>query len=408
MHPPEFMWWNWEYVLPQLTLDHLLAIADIRERVAYIVGRLDLFETKILRIDAVDEVPKKKILVSTRDPGSANALLPVIQRLTQNPELQIDILTDGRAQEVIERNFQVTNITPSHMVLWADMAIGVPDIIVIDRSDEKGIDTYGITTFPEVPYILVEDYYSNTLIFLAEVVWRKMRLPEKICVLDGVAKEIIVSQFPQLEDRIVLTGNPWFDRFASEKAEEIQRNMRMKLWLGENDRLVSFMSAIEWIDMAKKLAETLAKQKGSFYFVFRRHPRDNISYEVYHELFQNLWVRIIETSGYTTDEISLASDIVLTSWSTEWLNGIYRGKMTAHITDWNYPIPEVFTLPLPPVRLWGSVEVNNIDQLDSIIPELLDPNSELAFSVRESIRKNYPTDGNNTGRVVDIIRNYLW
>lgn len=50
------------------------------------------------------------------------------------------------------------------------MAIGVPDIIVIDRSDEKGIDTYGITTFPEVPYILVEDYYSNTLIFLAEVV----------------------------------------------------------------------------------------------------------------------------------------------------------------------------------------------------------------------------------------------
>ena len=61
--------------MPQLTLDHLLAIADIRERVAYIAGRLDLFETKILRIDAVDEVPKKKILVSTRDPGSANALL---------------------------------------------------------------------------------------------------------------------------------------------------------------------------------------------------------------------------------------------------------------------------------------------------------------------------------------------
>lgn len=40
--------------------------------------------------------------------------------------------------------------------------------------------------------------------------------------------------------------------------------------------------------MAKKLAETLAKQKGSFYFVFRRHPRDAISYEVYHKLFQEL------------------------------------------------------------------------------------------------------------------------
>lgn len=103
--------------MPQLTLDHVLAIADIRERIAYISARPDLFETKVLRINTLSKTPKKKLLVSTRDPGSANALLPVIQKLAQNSELQIDILTDGRAQEVMERNFQVTNITPSHMVL---------------------------------------------------------------------------------------------------------------------------------------------------------------------------------------------------------------------------------------------------------------------------------------------------
>src|SRR3989338_5298965 len=89
-----------------------------KQRLAYIEGRPELFETKILRLESSGETEQKNsLLVSSRDPGSGNALLPVIENLSHDPGLEIDIVTDGRAQEIFQKNLKTQDITPEEMFL---------------------------------------------------------------------------------------------------------------------------------------------------------------------------------------------------------------------------------------------------------------------------------------------------
>ncbi|PIR93548.1 hypothetical protein COT99_00050 [Candidatus Falkowbacteria bacterium CG10_big_fil_rev_8_21_14_0_10_43_10] len=383
--------------------------ADYQKRIPNIEGRPDLFETKILRLqrEGAATENEKKLLVAARDPGSGSALTPVLKELAGDEEMQIDIIADGRAQEIVQKNFLTKDITPPGMVLEADNVIGTPDVILMDRSCETGIDSYVTATFPEAPKILVEDYYLNTPDFLAELKKRDLPLPEKICVMDEGAKELIVKRFPDLESRIEITGQPAFDKFAHEDTKKISQEVRQKLNLSPEDKLVSFMSTKDEPAKIKKMAEALKKLGDDFYFIFRRHPRDNTSYETYKQIFVEAGIKIIDTDEFTTDEIGAASDVVLTTWSTEGLKGIYRRKPTAHITDHNFRIPEDIELPLVPVKLGASVGIDNMDELIEILPQLLDQKSPLNHSLKEKMEKNYQADGNNAKRVADIVREYL-
>ena len=104
-----------------------------KERIAYIEGREDLFETKLLRIKSAREA-QKNLLVAARDPGSGNALVPVLQELVKDPELQVEIITDGRAKGIFQDNFQTEDITPKGSILAAETAIENPNAILMDKS----------------------------------------------------------------------------------------------------------------------------------------------------------------------------------------------------------------------------------------------------------------------------------
>ncbi len=379
-----------------------------KNRMAYIEDRPDLFETKILHLKSNSEkVKENNILVVTRDPGSANALLPVVKELIQDPNLGVDFITDGRAQEIVQKSFLTENITPMNMTLGSDLVIGSPELVLMDRSSEMGIDTYVSATFPEVPKILVEDAYANTLHFLAELIERNLPLPKKICVLDKIAKEIIVKKFPQLESIIEVTGQPAFDRFVTEDTESIAKEVKGKLGLKFTDKLVSFMSVKDEVEKIQLLATALKEVQDDFYFVFRRHPRDNVRYETYKKILIETGIKVIDTNDFSTDEIGAASDVVLTTWSTEGLHGIYRRKPTAHITDTNFRIHESLELPLAPVKLGASVGVNKVSDITDVLTQLLNPDSVLNQRLKLKMTEQYPADGKNTERVANIVREYL-
>ena len=285
-----------------------------QKRMAYIEGRGDLYETKILRITPIDETEKtKNLLVSTRDPGSGNALLPVLKELAGDKELHIDVATDGRAQEIIQANFETTDSTPKGNIgaLAADTIMNTPQVILMDRSTEMGIDTYVTATFPEVPKILVQDSYTNTIPFLLELIQRKLPLPEKICVMDDAAKDMIVKKFPQLEQTIEVTGQPAFDRFTQENTEQLAHEVKKKLGLQPTDRLVSFMSTMDEPEKIEKMAEALKGIANNFYFAFRRHPRDNVSYETYKKILTNAGIRTLDTDEFSTNDIGAALEFFL-------------------------------------------------------------------------------------------------
>lgn len=385
--------------------------SEEKKRMAYIEGRSDLFETKILRIKPTEPTgeieTKNNLLVSTRDPGSANALLPILKELTDDHDLQIDIITDGRAQEIVQKNFQTENITPEGMALEADNVIETPKAILIDNSSEMGIDNYVSATFSEVPKILVEDYYGNSILYLNRLTENNLPLPEKICVLDQAAKKLILKYFPTLKNKIEVTGQPTFDRFAGENTEQLAHEVKKKLGLQPTDKLVSFMSTMDEPEKIEKMAEALKGMTGDFYFAFRRHPRDNVSYETYKKILTDAGIKVVDTDEFSTNDIGAASDVVLTTWSTEGLHGIYRRKPTVHITDNNFEIPKDVYLPLPPVELGASVGIKKISEIAQVLPQLLDQNSSLNDKLRKNMEKQYPADGKNAERVADIVRQYL-
>jgi hypothetical protein len=160
--------------------------------------------------------------------------------------------------------------------------------------------------------------------------------------------------------------------------------------------------------MIRALALELSKLPSDFYLAFRRHPRDNVSYEEYDALFKAAGIKTIDTHQFTTHQVSAASDTILTGYSTEGLHGIYRRKPTVHITDKKLQnIPDDLRLPLPPVRLGASVGINTMSELFGALSDISDPASQSSRALRENMEKYYPSDGKNAERVAVIVRDIL-
>lgn len=381
-------------------------------------GREDLFESKVLQIDTranggqTDE--QERVLVIARDPGSANALVPVIEVLQTNKGVSLMAITDGRAQEILQRNFPTTDRTPVDGFLAADTVIGTPQAILANSStSEIGLETYAAATYVETPMVLVEDYYTSAIPYLQALVERGLRLPDKVCVLDEAARQLIVDRLPQLADQIEVTGQPAFDRFALEDTESIGATTRAALRLRPEQKLVSFMSSFVTMDEIPRqaidnLADQLHQTGHEVVLAFRQHPRDNVPYVEYERLFAAVGVTTVDTRAFSTDQIGAASDLIITTWSTEGLHGIYRRKPTIHLTDTSImELPAGLTLPLPPVRLGASVGIDDVRQLSHSVNTLLDPESEAVGALRSQMERWYPADGKNAERVARAVHQVI-
>ncbi len=368
--------------------------------VAHIEGRPDLFETKVLHRKVSD--PEFRVLVGSRDPGSAAALAPVLDEL-ENADLFL--LTDGRAEEAFRKNLNLDDVTPEDGPLATAEIVGQPDILLMDiSSGEMGIDTYLDATFDDIPKVLVEDYYTTAIKFLRKLKERDLPFPEKICVMDQGAKEIVVEEFPDLESRIVVTGQPAFDKFAKEDTQAIGLGVKEKLGLRPEDKLVSFMSTMDEPEKIEHMAKSLQPFADQFCFVFRRHPRDNTSYETFKNILTSKGIRVLDTDTFTTDQISAASDVVITTWSTEGLSAIYRGKPTIHLVDSRFRITEGIRTPLVPVKLGASVGIENADEVGEALAKFLQGDTVIMEELRANMERYYSADGNNAKRVADVVR----
>lgn len=382
-----------------------------KSRFQYIEGRPELFSTKLFRLGTSQqentEENRSTLLAVTRDPGSANAIAPVLEYLQQHDKLAMFALTDGRAQEILNHKFTTEDVTPESF-LGTDRIIGRPDVILTDASSEQGIETYSAATFDDVPAILIEDYYASSHVYLQSLLERNLRLPEKICVMDEAAKQMLVKQIPELAERVVVTGQPAFDRFATENTAEIGQDVRRQLGFTPETKLIAYMSTGTDRAELKAMAESLAATEGELVLAFRKHPRDNTSYEEYASMFKETGVKIVDVQEFTTDQVSAAADVILTSWSTEGLHGIYRQKPTIHIVDQRFvEVPNTLKWPFPPVELGASLGVENIDRLSEVILPLLDENSPERLLLVAKMKQYYPADGKNSERVAKIVEKLL-
>lgn len=394
--------------LPDIFLNNLPP--EEKKRLAYIEGREDLFETKVLEIQSNSNVEnqegeKKNVLIVSRDPGSANALSPVIELLRRDDLISMKAMVDGRAGEILREKFQTEDVTPKDMVLGADSVLGTPDALLIDPSfSESGIETYAIATFSDASTVVLEDYYTSSFNLLQRLRERKLPYPKKICVMDGEAKKLIAKEFPELEDRIEVTGQPAFDRFAVEDTEHIKIEVRKELGMESGEKLITFISAGAKMELIEKLAEELKHVKTKFKLAFGIHPRDNTPRETYEKIFKEAGIEYVDAEKLGINNAGAASDLVVLLVSTEGLNAIYRRKPTIHITDNRFVVPQKDLDPPPPVKLGASIGLDDMGGLATAVEKLLDPESAENAELKKQMDKNYPVDGKNAERVVTILK----
>ena len=381
-------------------------------RIAYLEGREDLFPTKLLLIES--EGPKrgpesKKICVLSRDPGSGNALTPVVNLLRQEKEMELLALADGRAEEIFCKNFSVTADESGREGLDALKAAGAPNLFLTGPSEEPGIEVSAVATYPEVPMVLLDVYYGDSLRLFKKFKERDLPLPARVCVMDEEAERIILEHYPEFKERISITGIPSMDRFASEDTEGINLHTRERLGIAPEEKLVVWMATI---DMTKELlrasVEELSQSKTPFTVIFRRHPRDNTPYDDYRAIIAEVGLRYVDTQALSSDEVGAAADLVLTTTSTEGLHAMYRRKPSIHVNDERHKklYPGIF-LPLPQVRSGASMGTEDVQELSGLVNELLDPLSARNQELLRNMETHYPRDGKNAARVVEVIKGVL-
>lgn len=379
-----------------------------KKRLGYIEGRDDLFPTKVFDVQGGTEhqkEEKKNVLVISRDPGSANALWPVMELLHHDDTIAMKAVLDGRAEEILKAKFSLKDITPTDGILGADTVLGTPDALLIDSStSERGGEMYASATYPEVPTVLVEDYYTASHGYLQRLKERNLPYPKKICVMDSAAKELIVKHFPELEERIEITGQPAFDRFATEDTAHIKTEARKELGLTPKEKLITFISAGTTMALVEKLAEELKKVKTPFKLAFGIHPRDNTPREMYEKVFKEGNIPFIDAEQLGINKIGAASDVVVLIVSVEGLHAIYRGKPTVHITDPKFTVPQKDLTPPPPVKLGASVGLDNMDNFSTAVDRLLDSESEENKELKKHMEESYPVDGKNAERVANLLK----
>jgi len=383
-----------------------------QKRMAYVEGapfRTSVFEIEKNEGETSTEIEKNVVVVS-RDPGSANALCPVVELLQKEDNIGIKLVTDGRAQQLFQKKFKTKDITPEGNILEAAGTLSSPDIALIDSSvGEIGIEMFFSATFPEVPVVLVEDYYTSSVPYLKRLKESNLPFPKKICVIDEGAKDILVKKFPEVADSIEVTGQPSFDRFAREDTEKIAGDVKKELGIKPEEILVTYMSSAEKneLELIQRLSEELAKVGKAFKFTYRRHPRDNTSLEQYEAEIKKRKLDYVRTMDLPTDKIGAASDLVINTISTEGLNAIYRRKPSININDPRFTDPYEDLIPPPSVRLGASAGIEKIEELADCVKKLLDPESKERKTLDKNMKKNYPLDGKNAKRVEGVLKEVL-
>lgn len=188
-----------------------------------------------------------KVLVAAQDPGGRNAIAPVIEALR------------ARGEEVSED-------------------IQRPDMILAGTSAGDSPDKRAIASLPSVPSIAVLDFWSNYWQRFSSLGEKDFAyLPTRVCVMDMIAQEEMLAEgFPA--DRIVVTGNPHFDRFADAITSDHEDRCRI-LFVSQPVREAANLPGFTKIgsdeyDALRDVAMCLKALPEEYYLSLRLHPKE--------------------------------------------------------------------------------------------------------------------------------------
>lgn len=265
-----------------------------------------------------------KVFVVASDPGSANALMPVIAACCRNGH-EVYGVVSGSAATMFGKQWQE--------IKKIDDAVSKEKILNIWKDNKPHIVLAGAGAYnllehsvrvaaakAKIPCIAILDYWTNYFERFRRLEGKQWSysLPDRICVLDEiVCNEMLAEGFTS--EQIVVTGQPYFEYISNWKETlsiEDVKCFRNRFVKDEMQILIGFCSEpiVEDMDVIhgenlcytqyntiEKIAyilERLAKsKKRHIHLIIRPHPRED-------EAKLNTILREIKTTPMFSYEIS--------------------------------------------------------------------------------------------------------
>lgn len=363
--------------------------------------KLEIEKGPNLYTDLSPAMYNKAALWGMRDAGSAASGLPVIKMLL-NEGIAVSIFADGSARDMLEKeNLGLHKVGYSSSYFLNRLLRNLEkDLIVCGHSVKPDIEQF-LTYCSKLALYRLEKpiksvWYEDMPPFLGfykkELAAEgRLMIPDKVFCFSETSAKQEVGYIPQFKDRAVVTGNPAFDRFADIDTMDIRHKIRQGLgirddevwlvWMATKTR-ATFESCRDYIDGIKGLGLE------HYRFSARIHPAEAKNPEVkkeYDLLLATIGEHALDTTGYPTDDIGIAADIVGGDTSTAIFEATLNDIRTVTLL-----IPENMVLrdewvnafpPDPAIVLDGTSPVirNRMDVKDILQKVVLDSETQEAL-----------------------------
>ena len=276
-----------------------------------------------------------------------------------------------------------------------------PAIVVATNSPRSERAALEAARNLEIPSLCLVDLYA-----LHEIEWcGSLNYCEVLCVLNDAVKHHFIAHGVPAE-RIVVTGNPAFDRIGAIDVEAERTRYRNSLRIDSKDKLLVWISQPEPLihpfsgaigdpmlpeRIERSLAEAFAGPNGSTQLVMRLHPSEHRPPAV-----SGPSVRYSDVTE-PLDPLLCAADCVVTCSSTVGLEAAMLGVPVVQIMN------SVFSADLPLGKMGLAIEVPNHSEAGPVIAGCL--NSDRCAGVFAMDQLHFVAGDRVASEVLKLLRN---
>lgn len=372
----------------------------------------------------------KKIIATSWHPGGINAIVPVIKRLNQDAKAGLSVIGYEFSEKVLDSNkiaykkigdYGLNEISPESMDVILEKEN--PGMILTGTSatDKNCIEKSIIyaTKQRNIKSLAVLDFLEGNHQRFSNVPegekGKFKYLPDKIAIMDNLSEEVMLKEgFPK--EKLAVTGNPSYDglimlkeKFNEEDRKKVKNDLKINLGsylivyasqpieaaygkkygYTEKDILHDLLSSIEKLPNKEKMS-----------LLVNVHPRENK--EDLEKIARNYKLTVIIDKDYPIREKILASDAVISPWSTVLLESSYINKPSISLQ-----VGLVGKDPLITNELGVTLPVYKQGEIGKVISNLLTDNNYRTELSQMAKKKGFSIDGKATERVTNLVYEML-
>lgn len=210
------------------------------------------------------------------------------------------------------------------------------DLVVVasSQSDEGTAASFtALSMAHSTPRIGIEDMYGSIIPTLRATKAANVGAFNRVCVIDDVARAMIMKAYPETTDSIVVTGGPQFDKTLDMRSRlhSLRATLRSKVNVSEEQKVFLVVGDLVGTSEILDLLTTAIRNVGlsdSAKIILRAHPRAKESEKevARHYLEESEHSAMFVDPGRelapTSDDLLPAADVVLSAMSTTSHNAI--------------------------------------------------------------------------------------